>query len=507
MSPQRNLVASWISFVVHAQTDWPEREMAALTSENHSFDLFERRKGWKAEDVLVVTPYVERVFFQRLVMGLRPRRMSVIIDDGCRIGDVDMVRETVAKVGGSLTKALACVLGSANGLMHLKLFYIVWKTPGKRTARTLIFGSANATRQGFGGTTNAELIVSTTLTKVQHAEAIAWCEAAIAAARSKTQARVPAARDLELGRGIRLRLPALNIGRKKSAAGSFDLWVQRGWLLSEYRHDPGFLKIPISLSRGLSQTEQERLVAESGFLVPAKKHLTFPYALPDGQSAQDEAEEGDEIGNWRRKFFVWTQLGEWCSAETYSAEHHKFRKKNYEWREARLRCLEMMRSPSVRDAERLRFLGSMNKLWTDLGDEANELLQGEEALDEQHYSELFYKRVDRDLLLVAEEEFRIRYLRGFELSQVPRFRPDVRGWRDFIDSLVRQLCLEQARTRSQSRLFHAISDAVDSIGSSESVFEDQGKLRKILQFIFESCESGDQGAAKAKKLIVEYHCD
>lgn len=485
----------------------PIRGIAELTSEDHSFDLFERRKGWKAEQVLVVTPYVEREFFHRLVAGLRPRRLSVIIDDGCRMGDVDMVRETVAKIGGSAAKGLACVLGSAPGLMHLKLFYIVWRTPGKRTARTLIFGSANATRQGFGGAINAELIVSTTLTNVKHAEVIAWCEDAIAAARSNTLTKLTAARDLDLGKGIRLRLPGLSVGRKKSAIGSFDLWVQRGWLLSEYRNDPGFLKIPINLNKGLSQTEQERLVSEIGFLVPAKKHLTFPYALPDGQSAQDEAEESAEIGNWRRKFFVWTQLGEWCSAETYSAEHHKFRKKNYDWREARLRCLEMMRSPSVRDAERLRFLGSMNKLWTDLGDEANELLQGEEALDEQHYSELFDKRVDRDLSLVAEEEFRIRYLRGFELSQVPRFRPDVRGWRDFIDSLVRQLCLEQTRTRSQSRLFHAISDAVDTIGSSESVFEDQGKLRKLLQFIFESCESGDQGTAEAKKLIVEYHCD
>ena len=130
------------SCAVRVRIDLPLCGITKLTLVDHNFDLFERRKGWKAEDVLVVTPYVEQEFFQRLVKGLRPRRLSVIIDDGCRMGDVAMVQETVAKAHVSTAAGLACVLGSAPGLMHLKLFYIVWRTPGRRTARTLIFGSA-----------------------------------------------------------------------------------------------------------------------------------------------------------------------------------------------------------------------------------------------------------------------------------------------------------------------------------------------------------------------------
>jgi hypothetical protein len=53
-----------------------------------------------------------------------------------------MIRDCVA--ASKRKVALNCVPGSAPGLLHLKLFYIVWRTEAKRTARTLIFGSANA---------------------------------------------------------------------------------------------------------------------------------------------------------------------------------------------------------------------------------------------------------------------------------------------------------------------------------------------------------------------------
>lgn len=478
---------------------------------DHSFDLLERRPGWKAEDVLVVTPYVEKQFFELLADGLRPRRLSVIIDDGCRVDDIDMVTEAVSRVGGRPASGLRCVLGSAPGLMHLKLFYIVWRTPGKRTARTLIFGSANATRQGFGGSVNAELIASCSLAIGRHAEVIEWCDAAIAAARSRGHSKVAAARDVELSKGMRLRLPALTVGRRKSALASFDLWVQRGWLLSEYRPDPSFLRIPIHLAKGLSQTEQERLVASSGFLVPAKKRLSFPYALPesevDGVAYDDDGDEDDEVGNWRRKFFVWTQLGEWCSDECHAAEHRHFRRKRHEEREARLQRLGTMQSPSVRQSERARFLASLTRLWADFGDEAPEMLRGGDAISEEYYFGQFEQRVERDLALAADKEFRDRYLRGYELSQVPRFRPDVRGWCEFVDSFARQVCLDGARKQGQSRLPRAVLEGAELAGLDETIFDDPDKLVEKLRLIFKNGDLGDAAMARATKVISRYHRD
>lgn len=166
-----------------------------------------------------------------------------------------------------------------------------------------------------------------------------------------------------------------------------------------------------------------------------------------------------------------------------------------------------MRSPSVQQGERARFLSSMKRLWSDLGAEAGELLRGNDSINEDYYAEQFDQRVERDLALIAEEEFRLRYLRGYELSQVPRFRPDVRGWRDFVDSLVRQLCLDHTRTRSQSRLLQAVRNAVDLVGTREAFFEKPGELLELLRLIFEMGDAGNKVMIKATKVVTRYHRD
>lgn len=332
----------------------------------------------------------------------------------------------------------------------------------------------------------------------------------MAGARSKSQAKVPAARDVELGKGMRLRLPALTIGRPRVELASFDLWVQRGWLLAEFRPDPGFLRIPIHLGKALSQTEQERLVATSGFAVPAKKRLTYAYALPEGADGerhlQDE-DEGDEGGNWRRKFFVWTQLGEWCSQACHEAEHAHFYRKGLEKRQARLFTLKTLRTASIRERERSLFIASLSTLWQQLGDDASALLRGADSIDMAYYGQQFDQRVERDLALVDDREFRKRYLSGYEVSQVPRFRPDVRGWSDFVGSLVRQICLDGARRNSQARLPRAVLEAAESIECDDDLFDKPGELLALLREIFEGGQRGDPAMAEAAKIIGRYHRD
>src|SRR6185503_13533434 len=115
-----------------------------------SFDLLRRHKpGWKPEAALVVSPYVEAEFFTRLARDLRPKRIHVVIDDGCRREDRETINE--ALVEGGHKRPPFMKLGSARGLVHMKLFYVRWKTAGRRAAHSLVFGSANATRQGFSG--------------------------------------------------------------------------------------------------------------------------------------------------------------------------------------------------------------------------------------------------------------------------------------------------------------------------------------------------------------------
>lgn len=480
-----------------------------MAATEHSFDLFGRRPGWKAEEVLVLTPYVEASFFTQLAHSLKPKRLSVVIDDGCRPDDIEMVTKAISAAGGRAAKGLRCVLGSAPGLMHLKLFYIMWRTPGKQIARTLIFGSANATRQGFGGAINAELIASLKLTVTKHADIIAWCDAALAAVRADHPTRIEAARNLDIGKGARLRLPALTIGKRKPETASFDLWLQRGWLLSQYRPDPSFLRIPIHLAKGLSQTAQAEVAASSGFFVPATKRLNFPYAVPPGQIGADDddcdGEDDGETANWRRKYFTWTQLGDWCSEACYDAENQQFRRKGFELRAQRIARLETLRSPDALTAERIRFLNALAKLWDDFGDEARELLKGDARLDEAYYTQLFDQRLERDLALIRDREFIERYLRGFELSPIPRFRSDVRGWVDFVDSFARQLCLDNMRTRNQSRLLAAVRYAIDETGEGRDLLDEPERLRDAMRELFRRTDHGGATVTDAVGAIVRYH--
>ncbi len=481
-----------------------------MKASEHSFDLFERRPGWKADQVLVLTPYVEETFFVRLVESLRPKRLSVVIDDGCRPDDVATVTDAVARAGVRKPPDLACVLGSARGLMHLKVFYIVWRTPGGRTARTLVFGSANATRQGFEGTVNAELIARCRLTAAVHFEVIAWCDQVFKATRGKVETRISGARDLKLGQGFHLRLPSIRVGRRRPELGSFDLWVQRGCLLSQYRPEPNFLRVPIHLSKGLSQTEQSQVAASSGFFVPTTRRLNYPFAMPPGLAPADDDDDDDgeaEGGNWRRRLFTWTRLGDWCSEACLVAERRNFRRKGHEARERRLECLETLRSGTVLRVERARFLTALGRLWTDFGSDAPALLRGDSGVDEAFYADLFDKRVERDLSLVSDREFRDRYLIGYELSAVPRFRPDVHGWAEFLESLARQVCLDATRSRSQSRLLAAIRAAIDAAGASADVLDDHDSLLTFLQKVFEDGERGDRSAKAAARIVAGYHGD
>lgn len=467
-----------------------------------NFDLLTRRKkGWKPQDVLVVSPYVEEEFFRRLGHDLKPKRLHIVIDDGCRRDDRDTVLQALAAGGYKATPAFK--LGSARGLVHMKLLYIRWHTPAGRTAHSLIFGSANASRQGFSGRDNAELVADATLTASAHSDIIAWCDEVMAATRQTTPVEIDAVHGTAMSKGLKLRLPAITVGRKKDAVSNFDLWIQRGFLLSAYRPDPSFLRIILPLARALPPGDQARRAEETGFVVARTKSIRHSY-IDDSLGALDETEdEGDDLGNWRRKFFTWTQLGgEWC-AERCEADHRsEFRRRHHEQREAALDQLQTLTKVAPRRALRDGFLGKVGALWDAFGDEAPLILQGRRVLDKDHYAALFDDRVDHDLRWIEDAEFRERYITGFEIVQVPRFRNDVKGWNAFVESLGRQLALDDQRDRPQSRLLMATRKAIDDTGADGDILSDPGRTIAFLRDMF---ERPDKDAREAVKTLQGYH--
>ncbi len=82
------------------------------------YDLL-ARPDWKAESILIVSPYVERTFFDRIIKDLTPATLTVVIDDGCRSNEIAMI-QGLARKGTAVT----VVLGSAPGLVHAKIFHV-----------------------------------------------------------------------------------------------------------------------------------------------------------------------------------------------------------------------------------------------------------------------------------------------------------------------------------------------------------------------------------------------
>lgn len=436
-----------------------------------SYDLLSRRKpGWKPIEALIVSPYVEAEFFRRIARDLRPKRLHVVIDDGSRREDRQTVLDAVAGCGHRRPPALALKLGSARGLVHIKLFYVRWRTPGGQRAHSLVFGSANATRQGFSGFDNAELVAACDLTASAHREVIDWCARVIDATLSGDEIEVCAVSRALLARGMHLRLPAITVGREVSTVSNFDLWLQRGFLLSAYRPDPAFLRVVVPLSQALPPAEQARLAMTVGFEVQQTRSVRYRY-VDDGSADEptdDEAGEPQEIGNWRRKLFTWTHLGEWCSEECFQCHERDFKRRNHERREAALEQLKGLADIGARAAAREAFLSKMDALWAAFGNQASAILRGGREVDRRHYAKVFNDRVDRDLEMIEDEEFLRRYVTGFEFVPVPRFRNDVVGWRRFVDSLGRQLALDGTRGRSQSKLLAALRDAAEGSEASET---------------------------------------
>jgi hypothetical protein len=489
--------------VTFAGCPWEKR----ILNGTGSYDLFVRKAGWKPQAALIVSPYVEREFFQTVARDLRPKRLHVVIDDGCRREDLQTVSDAVAACGHRRPPALICKLGSASGLVHMKLFYILWRTSGGQAAHSLVFGSANATRQGFSGIDNAELVARSRLTASRHADAIRWCSRVIEATNGNVPVRVKAIRDVELARGMHLRLPAITVGREVAGLSSFDLWVQRGRLLSAYRPDPTFLHVPVHLAKGLPQTELANLAIATGFTIRQTKRLRYRYvaAQVDGDEDEDDliGPEEQEVGNWRRKLFVWTHLGDWCSEGCFDAHQHELKRRGFEERVQALEQLEALRALPARRATRDRFLGDLAKLWDRFGDAAPTLLRGGCELDLHFYGDLFDERVERDLELSEDLEFRDRFVRGFELVQVPRFRSDVAGWKEFVESLARQLVLDSTRGRSQSKLLKAVREAFKKVGTDERVLDDHKKLITALRDLWRHSKPRlDRGSAA---FVVRYH--
>jgi len=222
---------------------------------------------WKAKSVLIISPYVEREFFKN-IFKLKPATLTVIIDDGCRSDDVTMI-QNLAQRWPQVRVNVA--LGSAPGLVHAKIFYIEWRTPEGHCRHTFVFGSGNATRQAFDGNFNAESICKVRLTAAKHSAILDWTKDVLtAAAANPPSGKIAPVRNAELANGISIRLPSITIKDAVNKADNFDLWLQRGYLLSSYKPDSRFMRIQVPLRKKIPSGTTGKIFKNQGFKLHSK---------------------------------------------------------------------------------------------------------------------------------------------------------------------------------------------------------------------------------------------
>ena len=461
------------------------------------YDLLARPE-WKAESILIVSPYVERKFFERIVNDLAPTRLIVVIDDGCRSNEVTMI-QSLARKGTEVT----LVLGSAPGLVHAKIFHVEWLTTGGSRAHTLVYGSGNATRQAFAGGINEELMCKARLTAANHSSILDWMKQVrrVASDVNGNDPVIPAVRDAWLAAGIHIRLPRLVIKDAGNKASNLDLWLQRGRLLSRFQPDTSFLRVHVSLQKALPAGDLMQRIQRIGFEAPMLERLRIPYIETIGGD-----DGGDPVGgNWLSRLFVWTQLGYWCSDACFLKEGAGFKRRGHEERLENLRLLKELRAPGPKKKALSRFLEKISKLWEILGDDATAYMESRHgAVDQTAYQSLFEQRLERDLDLAADTEFQDRYVNGCEVIDVPRFRMDATGWQSFVDSFMRQLHVESLKVKPQSRIYNSIYHALACVEDVD-VFDDPNKLRKALRSGWNKViEDGDNENIAVSEYIDRY---
>ena len=212
------------------------------------------------------------------------------------------------------------------------------------------------------------------------------------------------------------------------------------------------------LKKKLPPGDLEKRITAAGIDIPQTGRLSIPYV-----PVSDTPGEG---GRWRSQLFTETDLGEWCSEACSRDKSHLFRKNGYDEREESLeRFGTILANDVIRDEAKSAYLNRIDKLWRVLGPSAGTYLKSVKGgVDVDHYCGEFEDRLKRDANLAKDSEFKSRYLNGFAVVPVPRFRLDTAAWATFREYFVAQLHYESLKQRPPGLLLRRIKSALGKAG-------------------------------------------
>lgn len=420
-----------------------------------SYDLLEVPKGYQTASLLVISPFFNDTFFERVLTTLRPKRVRIAFDDGAAFADIERIRRICKEFDHKIA------LGRTAGLVHLKGYLATFvRTRGrKQTLRKFIFGSGNATHAAFCGERNAELLAFTNLSATDDADTIEYLES-VSTAIERGNGSIEAAESHELRYPVRLRLPAFSIVEAGHPRG-FDAWLQRGRLVAKYRDPQQFLAVAIHLKKRLPAGDIERMFSDQGLAAQGERNIVrHRYISTRAKTAEDDSEP-----QWKAQYCVWTLLGDWISEECYDECKDIMISKAGAERSAKVAELEANSNDSSwRNTKKADLLRQLTQVWQALqrsNYRASDYLVGDQSqLNDKHYSDLLEKKISIDAALIKDRLFRDRYVNGYEFSAVPKFRQDETAWQAFIRSWCESIAIEAGKRASRSLVMRTLRETL-----------------------------------------------
>jgi hypothetical protein len=422
------------------------------------YELPKPPPGYRTDLALIVAPYFDLWFTKTLVDALQPQKLRFLLDDGSRGEEVDQL---IKECG---VTDVEVALGRAIGIVHLKAYYFVFKKingsgPGS-TKRKLLFGSANATRAAFSGSTNAELLAESDLTG-DHSDVVGYLTKLVDAIE-KGSGSVSGITTKPAGYLPKMALPGFDVVPLGPVPG-FDAWVQRGKLVAKYRDAQNFLTATVTLKQPLPRGELDEQFAAQG-LIPQGIRNVVRYRYIGSPTVEND-DNDDPVAKWKAKYCIWTHLGDWLSEECYRAQRRHMVSKSKGSREAKIKELQQLGQDQKWKAEKQKlFLKTIDGAWRTLREAhlpPEEYFEGTPTrADHSHYRARFSSKLSADFLLAQDENFCERYINGYEFLDVPRFRQDTIGWREFIRSWCESVAIEADKIRTTNSLITRACQAI-----------------------------------------------
>src|SRR4051812_33990043 len=97
------------------------------------------------EHLLVIGPYPTVDFFRTFVKRFHPRNVTLVADEGCNKDVLASIRQYLR--GENIVPAVR--FAWCEGIVHAKIYLLQWTSPLKASAWKLVWGSLNASANGF----------------------------------------------------------------------------------------------------------------------------------------------------------------------------------------------------------------------------------------------------------------------------------------------------------------------------------------------------------------------